>query len=91
MCVILVNMKTITTREAQHHLSKVLDMVDKGETVLITRRGKKSYKLQAFQDADLRNRKVDWAAEIDSIERELGHLPKFADSTTDLLRADERY
>jgi len=66
-------------------------MVDNGEEVLITRRGKKTYKLQAYQEVDPRERKVDWASEIESIKKNLGHLPKFSDSTTDLLRADERY
>jgi len=84
-------MKTVTTREAQHHLSKVLDMVDEGEEVLITRRGKKTYKLQAYQEVDPRERKVDWAAEIESIEKNLGHLPKFNDSIVEIMRSEERY
>ena len=39
MCVISVNMKTVTTREVQHHFSKVLEIVEAGEEVVITRRG----------------------------------------------------
>lgn len=38
-------MKTVTVREAQHHLSKVLDYVEDGEEVVITRRGRSIAKL----------------------------------------------
>lgn len=84
-------MKTVTTREAQHHLSRILNMVDDGEEVLIKRRGKKAYKLQAYQEVDPRERKVDWAAEIDLIKKNLGHLPKFNDSIVEIMRSEERY
>jgi prevent-host-death family protein len=43
-------MKTVTTREAQHHLSKVIEMVEAGEEVVITRRGRKLVKLSLYQE-----------------------------------------
>jgi prevent-host-death family protein len=36
----MLDMKTATVREVQHHLSKVLAWVEKGEEVQITRRNK---------------------------------------------------
>jgi antitoxin (DNA-binding transcriptional repressor) of toxin-antitoxin stability system len=33
-------MKTVTTREVQHHFSRVLDYVEAGEEVQVTRRNK---------------------------------------------------
>jgi prevent-host-death family protein len=36
----MLDMKRATVREVQHHLSKVLDWVEKGEEVQITRRNK---------------------------------------------------
>ena len=43
-------MKKVTTREAQHHLSRVLAMVEQGEEVVITRRGRGIAKLSVFHD-----------------------------------------
>lgn len=40
MCVTMLDMKTATVREVQHHLSKVLAWVEKGEEVEVTRRNK---------------------------------------------------
>ena len=40
MCVIMLNMKTATVRDVQHHLAKVLAWVERGEEVEITRRSK---------------------------------------------------
>ena len=38
-------MKTATLREAQHHLSELLDKLKDGEEIMITRRGKGVAKL----------------------------------------------
>ncbi|MBK1881217.1 type II toxin-antitoxin system prevent-host-death family antitoxin [Luteolibacter pohnpeiensis] len=38
-------MKTATVREAQHHLAKLLAEVEKGEEIVLTRRGKPVGKL----------------------------------------------
>ncbi|NJR43551.1 MAG: type II toxin-antitoxin system prevent-host-death family antitoxin [Akkermansiaceae bacterium] len=42
--------KTVTTREAQHHFSKVMEMVEAGEEIIITRRGKKVAQLKSYKD-----------------------------------------
>ena len=38
MCVILLDMRRVSVREAQHHLARVLAWVQEGEEVEITRR-----------------------------------------------------
>jgi len=40
MCVIMLDMKTATVRDVQHHFRKVLAWVEDGEEVLVTRRNK---------------------------------------------------
>lgn len=40
MCVTMLNMKTATVRDVQHHFGKVLAWVENGEEVQITRRSK---------------------------------------------------
>jgi prevent-host-death family protein len=56
-------MKTATVREAQHHLSKLLDELESGEEIVITRRGVEVGKLvpmEARQDPF--EREVDWSS-----------------------------
>lgn len=84
-------MKTVTTREAQHHLSKVLDMVDNGENIVITRRGEKAYSLSLYEQEDICEKEVDWSAALSEIKERLGHLPKLKGSTVEMLRENERY
>jgi prevent-host-death family protein len=56
-------MKTATVREAQHHLAKLLDEVEKGHAVILTRRGKQVGKLVPMENPENPlERKVDWAA-----------------------------
>jgi prevent-host-death family protein len=45
-------MKTVGTLEAKTHLSRLLDEVERGEEVVITRHGKPVARLQAVQAAD---------------------------------------
>lgn len=91
LCVMVVNMKTVTTREAQHHLSKVLEWVGHGEGVIITRRGVKVAKLEPYQQPDPSKRNVDWKKILLEMGRKTTSEPHFKDCTTDLLRAGERY
>lgn len=90
-CVRTINMKTVTTREAQHHPAKVLNMVDEGERVIITRRGNKAYVIESYLEEDVRQRKVDWKKNIADIRRYLRQLPKLKGSTVEMLREGERY
>jgi len=48
-------MKTVTTREVQHHLAKVMQVVEGGEGVIITRRGEKVAKLIPIEREDTRS------------------------------------
>lgn len=92
MCVISVNMKTATTREVQHHFSKVLKWVDAGEEVVITRRGKSIATLAPMNEAiDPMEKKVDWAAVIEERQKALGDLPKSMEDTVQKMREMERY
>ena len=45
----MLTMKTATVREAQHHLAKLLAEVEKGEEIVLTRRGKEVGKLVPMQ------------------------------------------
>ena len=45
-------MKTSTLREAQHHLSRLVQEVEAGEEVIITRRGKKVIKLVPYEEPE---------------------------------------
>lgn len=83
-------MKTVTTREAQHHLSKVLEMVSAGEEVVITRRGKQVAKLSPVEDESAK-RKVDWAESLRRRDEVLGHLPRFDYGVVERMREEERY
>lgn len=84
-------MKTVTTREAQHHLSKVLEMVEAGEDVVITRRGKSVARLSPVGENDSAAEKVDWNAAMEDIKKSLGHLPKLEGSSVERMRELERY
>ncbi len=66
-------------------------MVDRGEKVVITRRGHKAYRLDRYVEDDLRERDLDWACAIEDVQNSLSHLPKFDDSIVDIMRAEERY
>lgn len=83
-------MKTVTTREAQHHLSRVLEMVAAGEEVLITRRGKAVAKMTAYVPEDPTKKKVDWVEAIRERDEALGDLPRYEGSLMEELRAEER-
>jgi prevent-host-death family protein len=84
-------MKTVTTREAQHHLSRVLDMVDKGEEIIITRRGKPVAKISNIKPSVEEYDEVDWSQSISRIRKHLSDIPKFEQNIILELREEERY
>ncbi len=84
-------MKTATIREAQHHLSKLIAEVERGEKIILTRRGEKIAKIEAYEAVPSSAKKIDWAAAIKETRDALAHLPSFKDSTVELMRRDERY
>ncbi|CAN5493626.1 hypothetical protein BH23VER1_BH23VER1_24030 [soil metagenome] len=45
-------MRTATVREAQHHLSKLLQELESGEDIVLTRRGQKIATLSAYRESD---------------------------------------
>lgn len=90
MCVSCVNMTSVTTREVQHHLAKVLRRIAKGEEVAITLRGKPIALIRPLPDADPRARPVAWTRIVSEVHGALGDVPAFREGTVDLLRAEER-
>lgn len=85
-------MKTATLREAQHHLSKLVEDVEKGEEIVLTRRGKPVIRLVPLERIDDPfQRKIDWAAVTREIDGELADLPAFEKNIVLEMREDERY
>lgn len=59
-------MKTATVREAQHHLTRLLDDVEKGHEFILTRRGKQVGRLVPMDKPEKPlERQVDWAAWVE--------------------------
>lgn len=85
-------MKTATIREAQHHLSKLLDEVEKGHEFILTRRGKQVGKLVPMEKpGDLGERKIDWAAWAVEQREYLDSLPTLEGSAMDADREGYRW
>lgn len=63
-------MKTVTTREVQHHFARVLASVEAGEELVVTRRGKEVAKLSPMQGAELK--KSFRVPDFGAIRREIG-------------------
>ncbi len=83
-------MKTVTTREAQHHLSKVLKLVEAGEEVVITRRGKELAKLCPIDGRPASAQQVDWGESIRRCQERLGDIPAVPENIVVELREEER-
>ncbi len=85
-------MKTATVREAQHHLSKLLDEVEKGEEIVLTRRGKRVGKLVPMEEIERpEERKVDWNAWLEERDEVLKDLPMIQGSAMDSERVGYRW
>jgi prevent-host-death family protein len=84
-------MKTVTTREAQHHLSKVLEMVGKGEEVIITRRGEAVAKLSSVKAGESHDARVDWSKSIQHRDENLSDIPQLQRNVIVEMREEERY
>jgi prevent-host-death family protein len=82
-------MKTVTTREAQHHLSKVLELVEAGEEVVITRRGEAVAKLTGVESENPLEREVDWSSWVEEQSAFLKTMPKL--ETSAVLEERESY
>jgi len=69
----LVNMRTVQASEAKTHLLRLLDAVEQGETVVITRHGRAIARLSP--EADRRQAEIDDAiANIRAIGRRNGRI-----------------
>lgn len=85
-------MKTATIREAQHHLSKLMDEVEKGQEIVLTRRGKQVGKLVPMGNPeDPREKKIDWAAWAVEQREYLETLPMIEGSAIDPDREGYRW
>jgi prevent-host-death family protein len=85
-------MKTATVREAQHHLSKLLDEVENGEEIILTRRGKQVGRLVPPENVeDPRERKIDWAVWAQQQREFLESMPMIEGSALDSDRGEDRW
>lgn len=84
-------MKTVTTREAQHHLTKVLQMVEAGEEVVITRRGKQIARLSSISQEANHLQALDWSEAIAQREAQLNDLPASSSNPVLAAREEERF
>ncbi|MBK1832078.1 type II toxin-antitoxin system prevent-host-death family antitoxin [Verrucomicrobiaceae bacterium R5-34] len=84
-------MKTVTTREAQHHLSKVLEMVSHGEEVVITRRGKQVARITAIEEDQPHDREVDWESWVRTQREHLATMPDVGESPVLRERDESRW
>lgn len=83
-------MKTATIREAQHHLSKLVDeMLETGTELILTRRGKQVCRMLPMETPALK--KVDWKQVHAEMDPRLEGLPAFSYDITARMREDERF
>jgi prevent-host-death family protein len=86
-------MKTATIREAQHHLSKLVDEVlQTGVGVVLTRRGKNVVKLLPIEaPSSDSSRLVNWNEAVCERNETLGDLPQLKRNPVLEMREEERY
>ena len=86
-------MKTATIREAQHHLSKLVDEVlQTGVGVVLTRRGKNVVKLLPIEAPSSDSfRLVNWSEAVRERNEALGDLPQLKRNPVLEMREEERY
>jgi prevent-host-death family protein len=86
-------MKTATIREAQHHLSKLVDEVlETGDGVVLTRRGKNVVKLLPIEAPSSDSfRLVNWSEAVRERNEALGDLPQLKRNPVLEMREEERY
>jgi prevent-host-death family protein len=83
-------MKTATIREAQHHLSKLVnEVLESGQEIVLTRRGEEVCKITPITEVG--DKEVDWAAWTKEQRKFLGSMPKIEGSAVDLDREGYRW
>ena len=84
-------MKTATTREVQHHFSRVLNWVDSGEEVVITRRGEKVARVVPIDQSDPFDREVNWADVLKGRTEVVKELPPVEYDSVSKMRESEKF
>ncbi len=75
-------MRTTTIREAQHHLSKLVDEArESGQEIILTRRGEEVCKIMPITPAA--EQKVDWASWTKEQKKFLETMPMIEGSAMD--------
>jgi len=83
-------MKTATIREAQHHLSKLVNEVrESGQEIVLTRRGEEVCKITPI--AAISEKEVDWAGWLEVRKTALQDVPMIEGSAMDLEREGYRW
>lgn len=83
-------MKTATIREAQHHLSKLVNEVcESGQEIVLTRRGEEVCKISPILHPE--QKKLDWAAWTKEQRKFLASMPKIEGSAVDTDREGYRW
>jgi prevent-host-death family protein len=88
----MVTMREIQASEAKAHLSQLLDDVEHGETIIITRHGRAIARL--MPEASRRRREIDEAlADIKELAREIAgkHGPVGADEIVASIHEGHKY
>jgi prevent-host-death family protein len=82
-------MKTATIREAQHHLSKLVNEVrESGREIVLTRRGEEVCKITPITPKE---EKMDWAGWLEERKEALRDMPMIEGSAMDLEREGYRW
>lgn len=83
-------MKTATIREAQHHLSKLVNEVqESGQEIVLTRRGEEVCKITPILPPE--EKKLDWAAWTKEQRKFLESMPMIEGSAMDADREGYRW
>lgn len=83
-------MKTATIREAQHHLSKLVNEVQEtGQEIILTRRGEEVCRISPMLPA--KEMKVDWGHWLAKRDETLKDLPKVEGSLMEMEREGYRW
>ena len=83
-------MKTATIREAQHHLSKLVDeLLESGSDLILTRRGKQVCRISPLNAPA--PAKVDWKTVHEERARKLKGVQAFDYDIVARMREDERF
>lgn len=83
-------MKTATIREAQHHLSKLVNEVcESGQEIVLTRRGEEVCKITPILPPE--EKKLDWAGWLKEQRKFLESMPMIEGSAMDADREGYRW